>query len=133
PEMAVETGAPQAQLTWNVHGYTLVLACLVLRAGAIGDRYGRRAVLVIGLAIFTIASALPLLLSDPAWLIAARAIAGAGAALVMPSTLSILTAGFAAVHRGRAVGEWGGVAGSGGVLRILGAGGLPDRWSWVSI
>lgn len=133
PEIAVETGATQAQLTWIVDGYTLVLACLVLPAGAIGDRYGRRAVLVIGLAIFTMASALPLLLSDPAWLIAARAIAGAGAALVMPSTLSILTAGFAAVHRGRAVGVWAGVAGSGAVLGILGAGVLLERWSWVSV
>lgn len=133
PQIAVATGATQAQLTWIVDGYTLVLACLVLPAGAIGDRYGRRAVLVAGLVVFAAASALPLLLSDPAWLIAARALAGAGAALVMPSTLSILTAGFPPAHRGRAVGVWAGVAGSGAVLGILGAGLLLERWSWLSV
>jgi len=100
PQIAVATGATQAQLTWIVDGYTLVLACFVLPAGAIGDRYGRRGVLVAGLALFAFASALPLFLADPAWLIAARALAGAGAALVMPSTLSILTADF---HRRIAV------------------------------
>ncbi len=110
PQIALATGATQAQLTWIVDGYTLVLACLVLPAGAVGDRYGRRVVLVVGLVVFAAASALPLLLSDPAWLIATRALAGAGAALVMPSTLSILTAGFAPAHRGRAVGIWAGVA-----------------------
>jgi EmrB/QacA subfamily drug resistance transporter len=133
PQIAVATGATQAQLTWIVDGYTLVLACLVLPAGAIGDRYGRRAVLVAGLAVFAAASALPLLLADPVWLIAARALAGAGAALVMPSTLSILTAGFAPAHRGRAVGVWAGVAGSGAVLGILGTGVLLERWSWLSV
>ena len=81
PQIAVATGATQAQLTWIVDGYTLVLACFVLPAGAIGDRYGRRGVLVAGLALFAFASALPLFLADPAWLIAARALAGAGAAL----------------------------------------------------
>ncbi|VFA99695.1 Antiseptic resistance protein [Nocardia cyriacigeorgica] len=133
PHIAVATGATQAQLTWIVDGYTLVLACLVLPAGAVGDRYGRRAVLVAGLVVFAAASALPLLLDDPGWLIAARALAGAGAALVMPSTLSILTAGFAPALRGRAVGVWAGVAGSGAVLGILGAGVLLQRWSWSSV
>ena len=133
PQIAVATGAPQAQLTWIVDGYTLVLACFVLPAGAIGDRYGRRGVLVAGLALFAFASALPLFLADPAWLIAARALAGAGAALVMPSTLSILTAGFPPAHRGRAVGVWAGVAGSGAVLGILGAGVLLEQWSWTSV
>jgi len=133
PQIAVATGATQAQLTWIVDGYTLVLACFVLPAGAIGDRYGRRGVLVAGLALFAFASALPLFLADPAWLIAARALAGAGAALVMPSTLSILTAGFPPAHRGRAVGVWAGVAGSGAVLGILGAGVLLEQWSWTSV
>ena len=133
PQIAVATRATQAQLTWIVDGYTLVLACFVLPAGAIGDRYGRRGVLVAGLALFAFASALPLFLADPAWLIAARALAGAGAALVMPSTLSILTAGFPPAHRGRAVGVWAGVAGSGAVLGILGAGVLLEQWSWTSV
>src|SRR5690606_7487222 len=133
PQIALATGATQAQLTWIVDGYTLVLACLVLPAGAVGGRYGRRVVLVGGVVVCAAASALPLLLSDPAWLIATRALAGAGAALVMPSTLSILTAGFAPAHRGRAVGIWAGVAGSGAILGILGAGVLLERWSWLSV
>ncbi|MCC3317964.1 MFS transporter [Nocardia africana] len=133
PLIAVATGATQSQLTWIVDGYTLVLACLVLPAGAVGDRYGRRVVLIAGLAVFSVASALPLLLSGPVWLIAARALAGAGAALVMPSTLSILTAGLPETQRGRAVGVWAGVAGSGAVLGILGSGLLLARWSWESV
>ena len=116
PNIAVATGATQTQLTWVVDGYTLVLACLVLPAGALGDRYGRRAVLIVGLALFSLASAVPLLVSTPWWLIAARAAAGVGAAFMMPSTLSILTAGFPEQQRGRAVGIWAGVAGSGGCL-----------------
>ncbi len=133
PLIAVATGATQSQLTWIVDGYTLLLACLVLPAGAVGDRYGRRVVLIAGLAVFSVASALPLLMSGPVWLIAARAAAGAGAALVMPSTLSILTAGLPEAHRGRAVGVWAGVAGSGAVLGILGSGLLLARWSWESV
>ncbi|MET9202268.1 MFS transporter, partial [Gordonia sp. NPDC003585] len=133
PLIAVATGATQSQLTWIVDGYTLILACLVLPAGAVGDRYGRRVVLIAGLAVFSVASALPLLMSGPVWLIAARAAAGAGAALVMPSTLSILTAGLPEAHRGRAVGVWAGVAGSGAVLGILGSGLLLARWSWESV
>jgi len=78
PLIAVATGATQSQLTWIVDGYTLILACLVLPAGAVGDRYGRRVVLIAGLAVFSVASALPLLMSGPVWLIAARAAAGAG-------------------------------------------------------
>lgn len=94
PDIARETAATQAQLTWVIDGYTLVLACLLLPAGAIGDRYGRRGALLIGLAVFVLASAAPLLFSDPAHLIAARAAAGAGAAFIMPATLSLLTAAF---------------------------------------
>lgn len=133
PNIAVATGATQTQLTWVVDGYTLVLACLVLPAGALGDRYGRRAVLIVGLALFSLASAVPLLVSTPWWLIAARAAAGVGAAFMMPSTLSILTAGFPEQQRGRAVGIWAGVAGSGGLLGILGSGLLLNYWSWQSI
>ncbi|MGB6052799.1 MAG: MFS transporter, partial [Rhodococcus sp. (in: high G+C Gram-positive bacteria)] len=100
PDIAVTTGATQTQLTWVVDGYTLALGCLVLPAGALGDRYGRRAVLIVGLTLFSLASAAPLLISTPWWLIAARAAAGVGAAFVMPSTLSILTAGFPEQQRG---------------------------------
>ncbi|MFB8279358.1 MFS transporter [Nocardia colli] len=133
PEIATATGASQQQLTWIVDGYTLALACLVLPAGALGDRYGRRVVLVVGLFVFAVASAAPLVFDSPSWLIGSRAVAGVGAALVMPSTLSLLTAGFPESRRGNAVGLWAGVAGAGAVLGIVGSGLLLERWSWVSI
>ncbi|MFC9439137.1 MFS transporter [Nocardia sp. NPDC057030] len=133
PEIATATGASQQQLTWIVDGYTLALACLVLPAGALGDRYGRRVVLVVGLFVFAVASAAPLVFDSPVWLIGSRAVAGVGAALVMPSTLSLLTAGFPESRRGNAVGLWAGVAGAGAVLGIVGSGLLLERWSWVSI
>ncbi|UGT58926.1 MFS transporter [Nocardia asteroides] len=133
PQIATATGATQAQLTWVVDGYTLALACLVLPGGALGDRYGRRIVLLIGLVIVAVGSAVPLLVAEPGWVIAARVVAGIGAALVMPSTLSILTGSFPAERHARAVGIWAGVAGSGGVLGLLGSGAALAVWSWPSI
>jgi EmrB/QacA subfamily drug resistance transporter len=131
--IAVDTSATQTQLTWVVDGYTLVLACLLLPAGAIGDRYGRRGALLIGLAIFAIASAGPLVFDSPTQLIAARAVAGAGAAFIMPATLSLLTAAYPKELRNKAVGIWAGVVGSGAVFGFLGSGLLLHFWSWQSI
>ena len=96
-----------------VDGYTLALACLLLPAGAIGDRYGRRGALLAGLAIFAVASALPLILDSPVQIIAARILSGVGAAFVMPATLSLLTTVYPPQDRAKAVGIWAGVAGSG--------------------
>ena len=133
PDIAVETSATQSQLTWIIDGYTLVLACVLLPAGAIGDRYGRRGALLIGLAIFTAASLAPIFLDGPVQLIIARAVAGAGAAFVMPATLSLLTAAYPKAERNKAVGIWAGVAGSGAVLGFLVTGILLHFWSWQSI
>ncbi|KUI16762.1 MFS transporter [Mycobacterium sp. GA-1285] len=133
PDIAVETTATQAQLTWVVDGYTLVLACLLLPAGAIGDRYGRRGALLAGLGIFTLASAAPLIFDGPVALIIARAVAGVGAAFVMPATLSLLTAAYPKAERNKAVGIWAGVAGSSAVVGFLGSGVLLHFWSWQSI
>ncbi|QKT13492.1 MFS transporter [Rhodococcus sp. W8901] len=133
PDLARDTGATQSQLTWIVDGYTLTLACLLLPAGALGDHYGRRGVLVFGLFVFGVASALPILVDSPAWLIGARAASGIGAAFVMPATLSILTASFPAAQRSKAVGIWSGVAGSGGIAGLIGSGLLLEQWSWHSI
>lgn len=133
PDIAAATGATQSQLTWVADGYTLALACLVLPAGALGDRYGRRAVLMGGLSVFSAASVIPLFAQDPFWLIVARTLAGVGAAFVMPSTLSMLTTSFPERLRGRAVGIWAGIAGSGAVVGILGSGLLLQQWSWLSI
>jgi EmrB/QacA subfamily drug resistance transporter len=133
PDLAVETSATQGQLTWIVDGYTLVLACLLLPAGAIGDRYGRRGALLIGLAIFGLASIAPVILDSPLQIIIARAVAGAGAAFIMPATLSLLTAAFPKSERNKAVGIWAGMASSGAVFGFLGTGILMHFFSWQSI
>ncbi len=133
PDLAVETSATQGQLTWIVDGYTLVLACLLLPAGAIGDRYGRRGALLIGLAIFGLASFAPVIFDSSVQIIVARAVAGAGAAFIMPATLSLLTAAFPKSERNKAVGIWAGVASSGAVFGFLGTGILMHFFSWQSI
>jgi EmrB/QacA subfamily drug resistance transporter len=131
-DIASATSATQTQMAWVVDSYTLVLACL-LPAGAIGDRYGRRRALLVALAVFAVASFAPLIFDSPPQIIAARAVAGAGAAFVMPATLSLLTSVYPAEERTKAVGIWAGVAGSGGVVGLLGAGLLLDFWAWQSI
>jgi EmrB/QacA subfamily drug resistance transporter len=133
PDIASATAATQTELTWIVDSYTLVLACLLLPAGALGDRYGRRGALLVGLAVFTLASVAPAIWADPSHLIVARGAAGAGAAFVMPATLSILTATFPKDQRNKAVGIWAGTAGCGAVIGMLGSGGLLHIWSWQSI
>lgn len=133
PDIATQTSATQAQLTWVIDGYTLALACLLLPAGAFGDRYGRRGALLIGLAVFTLASAAPLIWDGPVQLIVARAIAGAGAAFIMPATLSMLTAAFPKSERNKAIGIWAAVVGSGAIAGFLVTGGLLHFWPWQSI
>jgi MFS family permease len=133
PDIAIATSATQTQLTWVVDSYTLVLACLLLPAGALGDRYGRRGAMLVGLAIFAAASLVPAVLSDPVIVIVSRGVAGAGAALIMPATLSLITAAHPKDQRNKAVGIWAGVAGSGAVIGMLGSGGLLNFWSWHSI
>ncbi|AGB21424.1 arabinose efflux permease family protein [Mycobacterium sp. JS623] len=133
PDMAVQTAATQTQLTWIVDGYTLVLACLLLPAGAIGDRYGRRGALLVGLAIFAVASLSPIVLDSPVQIIVARAVAGLGAAFIMPATLSLLTAAFPKAERNKAVGIWAGVASSGAIFGFMGTGLLLKYFSWPSI
>lgn len=133
PDIALQTNATQRQLTWIVDGYTLVLACLLLPAGAVGDRYGRRGALLVGLAIFALASIAPVSFDSPVQIITARAVAGIGAAFIMPATLSLLTAAFPKSERNKAVGIWAGVAGSAAVFGFLGTGILLHFWSWQSI
>ena len=118
----------QTQLTWVVDGYTLALACLLLPAGAIGDRYGRRGALLARLVVFALGSAAPAILHNPLQIIAGRAVAGIGAAFVMPATLSLLTVAYPKEDRMKAVGVWAGTAGSGGVLGMLGSGLLLRFW-----
>src|SRR5437016_10149578 len=93
-------------LEWTVNAYTLTFAVLLLTGAALGDRFGRRRLFVIGLAIFTGASALAALAGSATELIAARAIQGLGGAVVLPLTLTILSAAVPAKRRGLALGVW---------------------------
>jgi EmrB/QacA subfamily drug resistance transporter len=133
PNLAADTGASLSQLQWIVDAYALVFAGLLLPAGALGDRYGRKPVLVSGLAIFALGSGAAAFAHDPQVLIVLRGIMGVGAALVMPTTLSIITTSFPRELRGRAVGAWVGVAGAGAVFGLLASGMLLEVWEWPSV
>ena len=132
PSLAVETGATLTELQWIVDAYTVVFAGLLLFSGAVGDRFGRRLILIVGLVIFGIAAGAATLTSDPTALIVCRAAMGVGAAFVMPTTLSIITTSFPLEERGKAVGLWVGVAGGGAVIGLFGAGLLLEWFSWNS-
>ena len=132
PSLARDTGASQGELQWVVDAYTMVFAGLLLPAGAVGDRYGRKGVLLAGLVVFGVAAGCALFVHSPGTLIGLRAAMGVGAALVMPTTLSIITTSFPEEEKGRAVGVWVGVAGGGAVIGLLGSGVLLEFFSWSS-
>ena len=132
PSMARETGATQTELTWIVDAYTVVFAGLLLIAGALGDRFGRRRLLLIGLVIFGAAAALGLAVSDPGQLIAVRMLMGVGAAAIMPTTLSVITTSFPEIERPKAIGVWVGVAGGGSILGLFATGLLLEWFPWTS-
>ena len=133
PEIARETGATQTDLQWIVDAYALVFAALLLPAGAIGDRYGRKEILLAGLAIFGLASSSVLFVESPTALISIRAILGIAAAMIMPVTLSVVTTVFPPHERGKAVGTWVGVAAGGAVLGLLVSGLLLEWLPWQSV
>ena len=133
PEIARDTGATQTQLQWIVDAYAIVFAALLLPAGAIGDRFGRKRLLTIGLALFGATSFTALFVHSPGSLIALRAGLGVAAALIMPVTLSVITTVFPPEERGKAVGTWVGVAAGGGVIGLLTSGVLLHFFSWQSI
>jgi EmrB/QacA subfamily drug resistance transporter len=133
PDIARSTQANQTQLEWVIEAYSLVFAALLLPAGAIGDKIGRRRALLIGLLIFGTASALAMASNSANELIALRAMLGVGAALVMPATLSTITSTFPAEQRTRAVSVWAGVAGGSAILGLLCSGLLLEVWSWQSV
>ena len=132
PEMARETGATQTQLTWIVDAYTVVFAGLLFFAGALGDRYGRRLLLQVGLVLFGSAAAVGLVTTDPTQLIVVRAFMGVGAAAIMPTTLSVITTSFPEAERPRAIGVWVGIAGGGAVLGLFVSALLLEWFSWQS-
>lgn len=106
PVMQSQLGASVEAMQWVVESYALLLASLVLVGGALGDRYGRRRVFTIGVVIFSGASVACGIAPDPTYLIVARAVQGAGAALLVPGSLALITAAYAEEGRGRAIGTW---------------------------
>ncbi|UGQ09627.1 MFS transporter [Yinghuangia sp. ASG 101] len=130
PTIGRELGASVASLQWIVNAYTLTLAGLILLGGALGDRYGRRRVFVIGVTWFALASLLCGIAPNVEMLIVARALQGIGGALLTPGSLAIIQATFAKDDRARAVGAWSGL---GGVATAIGpflGGWLVDSVSW---
>jgi EmrB/QacA subfamily drug resistance transporter len=133
PKVSEALGLSQGTQTWVVDAYALTLASLLLVAGAIGDRYGRRAALLAGIVVFGAGSLLSAVATSGGQLIAFRALTGIGGALIMPGTLSTITSVFPPEERARAVGIWAGFAGAGGTLGMLGAGWMLGHFSWTSI
>ena len=111
----------------------MALAALLMPVGAIGDRWGRKPVLLCGLAVFAVGNLVAALATAPQLLIVGRVVAGAGAAMVMPVTLSVITASFPEEARGRAVGVWAGFAGAGGIIGLLASAVIIDdvTWPWL--
>ncbi len=134
PSMIDELGATNSQVQWIVDGYTLVFAGLLLTTGSLGDRFGRKLALRTGIIIFATGSALSALSGTPNQLIAARCLMGVGGALIMPSTLSILTNVFRDPReRGRAIAIWAGFSGLGVAIGPVIGGILLAHFSWSSV
>jgi len=134
PTLVRELGASTTQLQWMVDAYVIVFAGLLLTAGALGDRYGRRRALQAGLVVFAVASALASLSGSTGQLIGARAVMGLGAAFVMPATLSIITNLFTdPTERARAIAIWAGMAGVGVALGPVVGGWLLEHFWWGSV
>src|SRR4051794_29920674 len=130
PTIRVDLGAGLEALEWTVNAYTLTFAVLLLPAAALGDRFGRRRTFLLGLGLFTTASALAALAPGTGALIAARALQGAGAAVVAPLSLTLLSEAFPPAKRGVALGIWSGVSGLGVALGPLVGGLVVDGLSW---
>ncbi len=133
PTIQTELDASSSELQWIVDGYLLVYAGLLLAAGTLGDRFGRRRALVTGLSVFAAGSVLAALSDSSSALIASRALMGVGAAGIMPTTLSILTNIFPASERPKAIAIWSAVAGLGVAIGPISGGWLIEHldWRWI--
>lgn len=130
PMLALEFGIPQNTVLWIINIYALTLAALLLPLGTLGDRLGRKRMLLTGLVVFTVASMLSAVSASAAMMMIARLLTGIGAALIMPVTLAVITSTFPEQQRSKAVGVWTGVAGAGGILGMYLSALLVDVASW---
>jgi EmrB/QacA subfamily drug resistance transporter len=135
PQLALALDASQSDVLWMINIYTITMAALLLPLGAVGDRWGRKPVLIAGLAVFGVASAAAGLASTTGIMLAARFLSGVGAAMIMPVTLAVITSTFPAEERSRAIGIWTAVAGGGGILGMFVSAVLVDvaSWRWLFV
>ncbi|CAN5168523.1 MFS transporter [soil metagenome] len=133
PTLVRDLDATSSELQWLVDSYILVFAGLLLTMGSLGDRFGRKRALTIGLVVFAAASVVAAYASSAGTLIGARALMGIGGAMIMPATLSIITNIFEGPERGRAIAAWAAVAGLGIILGPVLGGWLLENFWWGSI
>ena len=134
PSLVRQLDASTRELQWVVDAYTLTFAALVLAAGSLGDRYGRKGALLIGLAVFGCATAVGGLVDSPGTLIAVRAVMGVGAAMIFPATLAIISNLYTERgERARAIGLWGAMTGLGVALGPITGGWLLEHFWWGSV
>ena len=133
PVIRTDLHASLSSLEWTVNAYTLTFAVLLLPGASLGERFGRRRMLVTGLAIFTVGSAAAALAPSVDWLVAFRAVQGAGAAILTPLTLTLLSAAVPVERRGMALGIWGGIAGLAIATGPVVGGAVVQGWSWQTI
>jgi EmrB/QacA subfamily drug resistance transporter len=130
PTIHRDLGASIQSLEWTVNAYVLAYAVLLLTGAALGDRFGRKRMFLLGMSLFTAASAAAALAPSTDLLIAARALQGTGAAMVTPLTLTLLAEAFPAERRGMAIGVWSGVSGIAVALGPLVGGAVVQAISW---
>lgn len=129
-KLALEFKVSQNTVLWMINTYTLTLAALLLPLGAVGDRIGRKPVLLAGLLIFGIAGLMSGFAVSPVIMLVSRLLSGIGAALIMPVTLAVITSTFPDEERSKAIGIWTAVAGGGGILGMFLSAVLVDWGSW---
>ena len=133
PELSRELGASQSDVQWMVDIYAFFLATLLLPAGALGDRYGRRKMLLLGIFILGVANAATLLTSDVSLVVTSRAVSGVGASLIFPATLSTITTTLPEGKRVKGVAIWTASVFFGGLSGVLISGALMENYWWGSV
>jgi EmrB/QacA subfamily drug resistance transporter len=132
PAIAREFRATGTEVQWVVEAYALLLSALLLVGGSLGDRFGRRRVYALGVAIFTVASVACGLATSVRWLILARSLQGIGGALLIPGALALISASFTPGERGRAIGTWSGFSGiTAAIGPLLGGWLVNHSWRWA--